>query len=263
MHRQSISFDRCGFDLLASGKTLMNHGLSDFLTQLSAPATAAATTEHLVDFMEAQGAHALHAWFGLDSDSPSVGTYPDWWSEWWWENDFEGHDHVAQHCMQRVEPILFGIDIDSDNPAATPQSLESSRVAWDGFGLRNAIVFPVHSPLGRPAGGLTFGVHTKGDEFRRLLDDIQPVLHVAAMAAHIRIQALFLKERTDGIRLSNRERECLLWLAKGLRTARIAHRLGIREVTVNFYVGKAKKKLGVLTREQAVAKAILLGLITP
>lgn len=241
----------------------MDARLSDFLTELNTPATAQDVACHLIDFMESQGAHALHAWFGLDRDSPSVGTYPDWWSEWWWENDFENHDHVAQHCMQRVDPILFGIDIDSDNPAATPQSLESSQVAWDGFGLRNAIVFPIHSRLGRPAGGLSFGVHMKVDEFRRLLDEIQPILHVAAMAAHVRIQALFLKERADGIRLSRRERECLLWLAKGLRTARIAERLNIKDVTVNFYVGKAKKKLGVCTREQAVAKAIMLGIIEP
>ncbi len=165
--------------------------------------------------------------------------------------------------MQRVDPILFGIDIDSDNPAATPQSLERAQVACDGFGLRNAIVFPIHSPLGRPAGGLSFRVHTKVDEFCKLLNDIQPILHVAAMAAHIWIQALFMKERTDGIRLFNHERERLLWLANGLRTARIAYRLGTREVTVNLYIGNAKKKIGVLTGEMAIAESVLLGLINP
>ena len=50
---------------------------------------------------------------------------------------------------------------------------------------------------------------------------------------------------------------------RGSGTSRIGERLDIKDVTVNFYVGKAKKKLGVLTREQAVAKAVMLGVIDP
>lgn len=60
----------------------------------------------------------------------------------------------------------------------------------------------------------------------------------------------------NGPKLSTRERECLLLLAQGLRTAQIADRLGIATVTVELYCRNARKKLAAKTREQAVALAI-------
>lgn len=56
--------------------------------------------------------------------------------------------------------------------------------------------------------------------------------------------------------LSPREREVLLWLASGLRTAEIAHRMGIEPVTVGLHLQGARRKLGARTREQALAIAL-------
>lgn len=239
----------------------MDTKLPDYLRDLSTATSAATATDHLVSFMEAQGAHVVHAWFGYELEGRSVSTFPDWWWQWYWENDYGRYDHIGRHCMARTEPTFWGVDIDCDNPAVRPNALECSRVAFEGFELRNAIVFPIHVPNRGLSGGVSFGVDFGDTEFKKLLRDIQPDLHVAAVAAHIRMQSLIVSELAQAVRLSNRERECLLWLAKGLQTARIAERLSIQDVTVNFYVGKAKKKLRVRTREQTVAKAIVLGLI--
>lgn len=57
--------------------------------------------------------------------------------------------------------------------------------------------------------------------------------------------------------LSKREKECLLWLASGLRTKEISHRLGVRPVSVELYINNAKKKLKATTREELVAKALM------
>ena len=241
----------------------MDARLSDFLTELNAPATAQDVARHLIDFMESQGSHAVHAWLGLDMEALEVGTFPDWWAACYFDNNYDAYDHIRSHCERRVEPIFWGVDVDSGNPAVHPKAQECSRIALEGFGLRNAVVFPVHVPNRKLGGGVSFGVGCDSLEFRKLLQDIQPTLHVAAMAAHVKMQSLLIRETAESVRLSNRERECLLWLAKGLRTARIAERLYIKDVSVIFYVGKAKKKLGVFTREQAVAKAIMLGIIEP
>ena len=63
--------------------------------------------------------------------------------------------------------------------------------------------------------------------------------------------------------LSPRERETLTWLASGLRTTQIAHRMGIREVTVGLHLQGARRKLGARTREQALAIALRDGHIAP
>jgi DNA-binding CsgD family transcriptional regulator len=63
--------------------------------------------------------------------------------------------------------------------------------------------------------------------------------------------------------LSPRERETLLWLASGLRTAEIAHRMGIEPVTVGVHLAGARRKLRARTREQALAIALRDGHIAP
>ena len=63
--------------------------------------------------------------------------------------------------------------------------------------------------------------------------------------------------------LSPRERETLLWLASGLRTAEIAHRMGIEPVTVGLHLLGARRKLKARTREQALAIALRDGHISP
>ena len=61
--------------------------------------------------------------------------------------------------------------------------------------------------------------------------------------------------------LSPRERECLKWAAEGKSGWDIGHLLDITERTVIFHMHNACEKLGVATRQQAVAKAMVLGLL--
>jgi DNA-binding CsgD family transcriptional regulator len=63
------------------------------------------------------------------------------------------------------------------------------------------------------------------------------------------------------VKLSNREKECLLWTALGLSAKEIAQRLGITYRTVEFHLQGAKQKLSANNRVHTVAKAISLGLI--
>jgi DNA-binding NarL/FixJ family response regulator len=64
------------------------------------------------------------------------------------------------------------------------------------------------------------------------------------------------------IHLTDREREILTWVGRGKTSSEIAIILGIRERTVNFHCDQAMKRLDVINRTQAVAKAIDQGLIT-
>ena len=62
--------------------------------------------------------------------------------------------------------------------------------------------------------------------------------------------------------LTPRERECLQFAAAGQRVATIAHRLALSESTVGFHLVNARKRLGAHTEGEAVARAVLTGVIT-
>lgn len=59
--------------------------------------------------------------------------------------------------------------------------------------------------------------------------------------------------------LSPRERECMTYVARGLRTIRIAERLGLSVVTVELHLRNARRKLRATTTPQAVARALIFG----
>jgi DNA-binding NarL/FixJ family response regulator len=61
--------------------------------------------------------------------------------------------------------------------------------------------------------------------------------------------------------LTEREREVLRMLARGLSNRRIAERLGISENTVKAHVAAVLGKLGAATRTEAVTEGIRLGLV--
>jgi len=61
--------------------------------------------------------------------------------------------------------------------------------------------------------------------------------------------------------LTEREKEVLTWVGRGKTSAEIAIILGLSERTVNFHCDQAMRRLEVINRTQAVAKAIAQGLI--
>jgi DNA-binding CsgD family transcriptional regulator len=65
----------------------------------------------------------------------------------------------------------------------------------------------------------------------------------------------------DKAKLSPRQLECLEMIAAGETSAEIARVLGVSRRTVDHYVANTCARLGVRNRTQAVAKAIVDGLI--
>jgi DNA-binding CsgD family transcriptional regulator len=65
----------------------------------------------------------------------------------------------------------------------------------------------------------------------------------------------------EGTPLSPRERQCLQMAAHGMTGAEIGFKLGITERGVTFHFANIVTKLGVLNRNEAIAKGIAQGLI--
>jgi DNA-binding NarL/FixJ family response regulator len=68
--------------------------------------------------------------------------------------------------------------------------------------------------------------------------------------------------RPSEYHLTEREREVLTWVGRGKTSSEIATILGLSERTVNFHCEQAMKRLNVINRPQAVAKALSERLLT-
>jgi LuxR family transcriptional regulator len=62
--------------------------------------------------------------------------------------------------------------------------------------------------------------------------------------------------------LTDRERECLALVARGMTSADVGTKLAITTRTANFHVGNAMAKLGALSRGEAIARAIAAKLVS-
>lgn len=65
------------------------------------------------------------------------------------------------------------------------------------------------------------------------------------------------------IQLTEREKECLLWTAEGKTSWEMSKILNISERTVIFHLKNCSDKLATCNRQQAVARAVSQGLISP
>ncbi|MDZ4374251.1 MAG: LuxR C-terminal-related transcriptional regulator [Phenylobacterium sp.] len=59
---------------------------------------------------------------------------------------------------------------------------------------------------------------------------------------------------TEAVRLTDRERDALAWVAEGKSDWEISVILGLSETTVRFHVDNGRRKLGAVNRAQAVAR---------
>lgn len=121
----------------------------------------------------------------------------------------------------------------------------------------NGVCIPVFGPNGR--NGLA-SLEMPPNQ-RRLDPDALHELQWAAQLGHLRYCALWVPELGPRPRLSPREQEVLVWVAKGKSNPCIAEILGISAHTVDAHLRRIYLKLGVFDRITAAVRAIGVGLI--
>jgi LuxR family quorum sensing-dependent transcriptional regulator len=126
------------------------------------------------------------------------------------------------------------------------------------LGLHEGLVIPIHGPHGSVAGLQIVGADPDLDPALR------PTLHALGMmygTLGLPLSEL-AGERAPKRGLSPREKECLLWAARGKSDWDTGMILGLSERTVSMHCDRARARLGARTRIQALATALRLGWIT-
>lgn len=142
----------------------------------------------------------------------------------------------------------------------TPEAKRSFSLDVD-YGILTGVSIPM-----RFAGGLgasSVGLHANGltmPEFDRTWAAEQTSIIAIVNAFDT---ALRHDHMGEVFPLTALERECLLWLAAGLPQKQIADRLRLTDKQVEKRLTQARRKLKAVTTTQAVASALIFGLINP
>jgi len=241
----------------------MDNRLLDFLSGLDHAESTGEAWRRTVAFMHGQGASQFAISMELDSADPLfMWTFPPWVAEQYVEEVFPDCDPTLAHCRVNVTPFFSGTAFRHrypDLPAPYHRFLEDL-AAND---VCSAVSIPVHGGSDGDWGKFGYGTALGAGEFEGFYAERGFTLYMAGTMAFNRMRALVKRERTPQIGLTDDERECLLWLSRGLLRNEIADRLGLRPVTVRRCLAEARRKLDAHTLDQALANAVQMGLVEP
>lgn len=209
--------------------------------------------------------HFIYSVRDRDSGRIDVRTnLPEDWRRHYQEEGYASVDPFFRYCCSSYQPVPTGpeyLDLHDFLTADERQFVQEGGEA----GFRSGISSPIGLNGQRLSGGWNFGTGLRKREFESIIREFGDSVRLAGFCVH---QRCLLQKSRDGRRaptpkLTPRERDCLSWLSRGLRTAAIADALGIADVTVDLHLKGARQKLNAATREEALAKAITHGLISP
>jgi DNA-binding CsgD family transcriptional regulator len=226
----------------------------------------------LVFFQKYGGTQISYARGRQDGSIAFLTTVPDWWRNRYLENNYVSLDPFADISRACFAPTRF--DTKSGTfPISLSEPATQMLQEYTETGANAGFVIPTMTPSTVQISGFNIANAMNQQEFSLFYRDRENALVLAAHAVHQRCQELDPSSQTDAYLapqemghyapLSPRERECLLWLCKGMRNDAIADRMGITRVTVEMHLRNCRQKLNARTREQAVVTAIKRGFITP
>jgi len=190
-----------------------------------------------------------------------ISGYPNEWWTHYKDNGYLSVDPVFAKAVEQTTPIHWSEVTDS--PLHEGKSRQMMLEAHE-FGLKSGISAPVHGPNGEIAL-LSLASQREGGKIQKSTREAAPFLMLLTTHLHEAARRLLSKDAVPigKYHLTERERECLLWVAEGKTTWEISQILNISERTVIFHLQNITSKLNVNNRQQAVARAASFGLITP
>jgi LuxR family quorum sensing-dependent transcriptional regulator len=181
--------------------------------------------------------------------------WPEGWFERYSEQDYAAIDGVCRHSAATTRPFYW-----HDVPPELSETEGSRRVSKEAreFGIRSGFAVPFLS-LQHWQSVVSFA---SGYDDCLMSDRERSQLVSMATFAGAAVEAMVSPSDLT-VRLTEREKEVLLWVAGGKTCYEIGEILGIAEVTVKKHTHNAREKLGVATTIQAVVQATRMRAISP
>jgi LuxR family transcriptional activator of conjugal transfer of Ti plasmids len=196
------------------------------------------------------------AYLRLSDDMPTLmSSYPKSWTDRYFNLGYQQIDPVVRRA--RDELTLFSWAGDAPKATGTREQLRFFDEAMT-FGIKSGVTVPIRGGFGRIAA-FTMSTDESNVPVARLVDDCRDVLQLVGLYFHTLVEARIRVERkpqeVEGT-LSQRERQCLAWVARGKTVVDIAVLIGIAPRTVVYHLENARQKLNASTIAQCVAEAL-------
>jgi len=250
----------------------MKNSLSDLMNNLNA-STSEGSWLLALDFFQDLGFHIINYGMITKSNEEIVGFHSNMnaqWMEHYMQNKYGASDPFANYVIKNNKSILYSKDGHSELNIAKNSMAEKIMNEASEYEFENSICIPIHNKFGELITGFNLVTRMNQADFKAMLAEQQcDILMAAAFVNNQMIdtsiidcemESWFVNPHAKHL-LSDRELETLKWLSDGHRNDRIAEKMKIAAVTVNYHMTEVKRKLGAKTREQAVAIAYKKGLL--
>lgn len=184
----------------------------------------------------------------------ALSTYSDSWHDRYFEKRYQEIDPVVRRGLSQIVPFDWADEENKD--IETVQFFGEARefgVAKQGFSI------PIRGVSGDHA---LFSINSDLSEleWKRYLREHKRDVMLAAFFFHMGVTDISDKENVK-LKLSQRERETLKWMANGKTSWEAAQIMDVSQRTIEFYLANIRVKMRVNTTTQAVARATILGCI--
>lgn len=182
-------------------------------------------------------------------------TFPKEWVTLYYEKSLGEQDPILQNAFQMTS-VQTWQDLLTNCNATSEQKSFMGRASE--FGLRMGVTIP----LRRAFGSMYICSLAKSVNQQPSFQTIcllNSLAHVFAIAQE-RLLFEARKKKTSEI-LTQRQTECLFWIAQGKSSWDVSRIISVSENTVNYHVKEAMRRLETSSRISAVAKCTRLGLL--
>ncbi|MES5482656.1 autoinducer binding domain-containing protein [Bradyrhizobium sp. INPA03-11B] len=198
------------------------------------------------------------AYLQIANQAPTlVSSYPKAWTSRYFELGYQQLDPVVRRARHENDVFCWGDG--APKPAGTRQQRNFFDEAMT-FGIRSGVTVPIKGGFGRMAA-FTLATDEPVASTSRLVIDAKLAVHLVGLYFHTHAVARLRRPTQGSSVLTQRERQCLAWVAQGKTVADIAVLVQISRRTVVFHLENARRKLDAATIAQCVGEALRRGLL--
>lgn len=196
------------------------------------------------------------AYLRIEEEAPKlISSYPKSWTDRYIELGYEQLDPVIRRS--RLENDLFEWGAGGSLPSGSGAQRKFLDEATT-FGIEAGITIPIRGGFGRMAA-FTFATDDRAMRTERLIARSKDIVQLVGLYFHTHLAARSTAEPVGadtGRVLTQRERQCLAWAARGKTVADTAILVAISPRTVVFHLENARDKMGAASITQCVAEAL-------